>query len=44
MLGRFCPEDILRYRSIKAISCRNGADVAICETSIPGPLDQVDLD
>src|SRR4051812_19088564 len=35
MLGRFCPEDILRYRSIQAISCRNGADVAICEISIP---------
>src|SRR4051812_12495218 len=35
MLGRFCPEDVLRYRSIQAVSCHNGADVAICEISIP---------
>jgi dipeptidyl aminopeptidase/acylaminoacyl peptidase len=35
MSGRFCPEDILQYRSIQAVSCHNGADVAICEISDP---------
>ena len=35
MSGRFCPQDIFKYRSIQAINCVKGADVVICEVSVP---------
>lgn len=32
--GRFCPADVLLYRSIEAVSCHGAADFALCEITV----------